>query len=235
MGSNDFQSDRGGGANATFTPEVTSNQPAKYCGSKPTIILGSASPRRQELLSLLNISFTICKPQVEERRLDSESAHDYVRRNSRIKAEWVRRNYRSSQGQRAPAAIIISADTVVALGSDVLEKPANSGEAEVMLARLSGVTHQVITGVTIAAGDSPNQKQLTFAVETFVTLKDTISEERRAYIASGEPFDKAGAYGAQGLGAYMVKSIQGSYTNVVGLPLAEVADLLVKDFHLPLY
>ena len=199
------------------------------------VVLGSASPRRQELLRLLGITFTVCRPMVEERRTEGESALAYVQRNSQLKADWVSQNYSVPQSQSDRDAIIISADTVVVIGSSVLEKPADTAEAEVMLARLSGMTHQVITGVTLAAVNSSQSKRRTFAVETSVTLKETTRPERQTYIASGEPFDKAGAYGAQGIGAYMVKAINGSYTNVVGLPLAEVADLLVKDFHLPLY
>jgi septum formation protein len=189
------------------------------------IVLGSSSPRRQDLLQKVGLSFKVIKPEVEEVHRPGETPKQYVLRNADEKAAWV------LEQASAEGAVIISADTVVVLGNEILEKPKDEAEAFTMLSSLSGSQHTVVTGVCLAS----KSKKICFATETAVTIKELLPEEIKSYIKSGEPLDKAGGYAAQGIGSYMVKSINGSYANVVGLPIAEVVEVLNSEFNITIW
>jgi septum formation protein len=182
------------------------------------IILASRSPRRRELLGLLGRAFRIVEPTHEEQRLPGEHAADYALRNAREKA-------RSVLPHAGPGRfLIIGADTIVVLDERILEKPRDAAHARAMLRALSGRRHEVITGLALLTSGH----EQCIAVRTEVVFRALDDAEIEAYLATGEPFDKAGAYGIQGHAAHMVTEIHGSYTNVVGLPLAEVAAALDK-------
>lgn len=183
------------------------------------LVLASSSPRRKELLSLLGMPFDIMQPDIEEKRRVGEAPRSYAQRNAREKSEAV---YRKLKTDGKIPTLVISADTIVVLGDRVLEKPASTLEAENMLKDLAAKTHVVITSFAIFDGVQMIER----SVETDVTFKALSAQEIKRYVATGEPMDKAGAYGAQGLSAYFIKSVRGSYTNVVGLPIAEVCEEL---------
>lgn len=190
--------------------------------SPPPLILASGSPRRRAFFEELGYSFTTVVPQTPEHVLPGEPPATYVARNAALKAAAVAADH--------PSAVIVSADTVVVQDDDILEKPKSPDDARRMLRELSGRTHQVMTGVCIL-GPAPAEPYHEVVV-TDVEFKPLSDAEIDAYIASGEPSDKAGAYAIQGLAAYMIRAIRGSYTNVVGLPLAEVVDALSTRFSL---
>lgn len=180
-----------------------------------TLYLASGSPRRCELLMQLGLQFERLITQVKEQRHPAEAAEAYVRRLACDKAQ--------AGVQVAPQGLpVLGADTIVVLNNEVLEKPRNAGHAAQMLSMLSGQTHQVMTAVALA----DTQHQLDCLVITNVTFRTISAEEIADYIASGEPMDKAGAYGIQGLGGNFVRKINGSYHAVVGLPLVETRELL---------
>lgn len=179
------------------------------------LYLASGSPRRAELLTQLGVSFTRVLIDVEEVRQPHESAEAYVRRLSRDKAQ--------AGVAQAPSDLpVLGADTIVILNGEVLEKPRDAAHASDMLRRLSGQTHQVMTAVTLA----DRTYLLDCLVVTDVTFRVLSEEDITRYVASGEPMDKAGAYGIQGLGGCFVRKINGSYHAVVGLPLVETWELL---------
>ena len=184
------------------------------------IILASRSPRRRDLLGLLGRTFRIIEPLHEEQRLPGEHAADYAVRNAREKAHSIRHH-------AAENFFIIGADTIVVVDDVILEKPRDAADARAMLRMLSGRTHEVITGLALL---TPAGERCT-DVHTSVVFRTLTDAEIEVYLATGEPFDKAGAYGIQGHAAHMVSEIRGSYTNVVGLPLAEVAEALGKLNH----
>lgn len=184
--------------------------------AKSNIILASASPRRVELLSSAGIEFEVVAGDVYEGLLSGETPEDHVVRLARAKAEDVAR--------KAGGRFYIGADTIVVCEGEIMGKPKDSADAERMLNKLSGISHEVITG--FAVYDKERDGVITDAVRTRVYFKHLRDEEIRAYIATGCPFDKAGAYAIQGGAAYMVQKIEGSYSNVVGLPLCEVVDAL---------
>jgi len=179
-----------------------------------SLYLASGSPRRRELLTQLGLSFERVSTDVEEQRREGEQAEQYVRRLAQEKAQ--------AGVVAAPQDLpVLGADTIVVLNNEVLEKPADEAAAAVMLAKLSGQTHQVMTAVALA----DRQQLLDCLVVTDVTFRSLTPADITAYIASGEPMDKAGAYGIQGLGGNFVRKINGSYYAVVGLPLVETAEL----------
>ncbi|MBW7981783.1 Maf family protein [Enterobacillus tribolii] len=181
------------------------------------LYLASGSPRRRELLTLMAVPFERLTLEVEEVRRPDEPALDYVRRLAQDKA--------LAGVQAAPEDYpVLGADTIVVLAGRVLEKPRDAGHAAEMLRALSGRTHQVITAVALA----DRQRHLCCHVVTDVTFRMLSEQDIRHYIDSGEPMDKAGAYGIQGLGGCFVRSISGSYHAVVGLPLVETRELLDK-------
>ena len=183
---------------------------------KAKIVLASASPRRVELLSSAGIEFEVIPGDVAEDLLPDEAPTDFVSRLARAKAECV--------AQKSAARYYVGADTVVVCDGEIMGKPKDSLDAERMLKKLSGISHEVITG--FAVYDKERDGVVVDAVRTRVFFKYLRDEEIRDYIATGCPFDKAGAYAIQGGAAHMVERIDGSYTNVVGLPLCEVVDAL---------
>lgn len=180
-----------------------------------SLFLASGSPRRQELLTQLGVSFERIVTGIEEKRGDGESAQQYVSRLAREKAL-------AGVAQIPRDLPVLGADTIVILNGEVLEKPRDGEHAAQMLRKLSGQTHQVMTAVALA----DSQQVLDCLVVTDVTFRVLTDEEIAGYIASGEPMDKAGAYGIQGLGGCFVRKINGSYHAVVGLPLVETYELL---------
>ena len=198
------------------------------------IVLGSSSPRRRELLGHLGLDFSIIKPETEEIPREGEKPLDYVQRNAHDKNRWICDFLRKSE---ANPSLVICADTIVLVDGILLEKPGSPLEAKEMLTRLSGKKHTVFTAVSIArtARLASEDELREFVVATDVLIKPMTSQEMDGYIATGEPFDKAGGYAAQGLGSFMVQEIHGSFSNVVGLPLAELGDVLTKDFCIPLW
>ncbi|WP_297212276.1 Maf family protein [uncultured Flavonifractor sp.] len=180
------------------------------------IILASQSPRRRELLERMGVrDFRVVTPDIEEHMDRSLPPEELVRRISLEKALAV-------QAQEGDCPIILAADTVVALDGAVLGKPADELEAFKMLSTLSGCRHQVYTGLTVLRGE----ERYTVSEETTVTFRELSGEEIDRYIATGEPMDKAGAYGIQGYGALLVEGIQGDYYNVMGLPVCRLGQLL---------
>lgn len=180
-----------------------------------SVYLASGSPRRQELLTQLGISFERIVTGIEEKRAEGESAQQYVCRLAREKAQ-------AGVAQVPHDLPVLGADTIIILNGEVLEKPHDADHAARMLRNMSGQTHQVMTAVALA----DSQDVLDCLVVTDVTFRVLTDDEIAAYIASGEPMDKAGAYGIQGLGGCFVRKINGSYHAVVGLPLVETYELL---------
>ena len=156
------------------------------------IVLASQSPRRRQLLGQMGLEFTTQSPEIDEAAFQGRDARDLVQILSREKARWI-------AGQVDPETLVIGADTVVVRDGEILGKPKGEEEARAMLASLSGRTHQVCTGVTVCRGD----KVLTQVEETQVTFRPLTDQEIRQYVSTGEPMDKAGAYGIQGLGALL--------------------------------
>ena len=182
------------------------------------IVLASQSPRRRELLGKMGLEFTTKAPEIDETALSGLPARQLVEALSREKALWAAR-------QEDPEAIVIGSDTVVVRDGEILGKPASPAQAEEMLASLSGRSHEVCTGVTVCQGD-----RVVSQVEvTQVTFRTLTPQEIARYVRTGEPMDKAGAYGIQGLGALLVEGIQGDYSAVVGLPVCRLGRMLL-DF-----
>ena len=178
------------------------------------LILASASPRRAELLRAAGFVFEIVPADTDESARPDEPAEDYVRRVAAEKARAVLRQF--------PDCIVLAADTTVVVDGCMLGKPSDDEDARQMLARLSGRSHRVLTGVAVAGGG----REVLAAASTLVRFAVLTSAEIDWYVASGEPRDKAGAYGVQGLASRFVDGIEGSYSNVVGLPVALVHTLL---------
>jgi septum formation protein len=180
------------------------------------LVLASASPRRAELLRAAGFRFVIHAADVDESLIDGETPEAYVARLAATKLETAR--------QVHPEAILIAADTAVVVGGSVLGKPEDDRHAAEMLRRLSGRTHEVVTGVAV---EGPAGRAAGIA-STVVHFTHLTEEDLAWYIASGEPRDKAGAYGIQGLASRFVDRIEGSYTNVVGLPVSMTVRLLAQ-------
>ena len=185
----------------------------------PKIILASTSPRRKYLLEQAGLKFSIIPSRFEETAATPEAPETYVRLMAEGKAGEVAGRY--------PGHWVIGADTVVLIDNVVLGKPQSRDQAQAMLTRLSGRTHRVLTAFCICC--QTKKRCYCETVGTDVCFKKLSALEIDWYIASGEPLDKAGAYGIQGLGMFLVKSINGSYTNVVGLPVCEVLKILAKE------
>ena len=181
-----------------------------------TIILASASPRRTELMALAGIEFSVVPADIDEAVLPGEKPAEHVMRLSREKADAV--------AGTTNGRYFIGADTVVVLEERIMGKPADEAEAFRMLAALSGLDHEVITGFSVF--DKVSGIHLTRCVRTEVTFKKLSEGEIRAYIATGCPMDKAGAYAMQGGAVHFIRSICGSYTNVIGLPMTELYETL---------
>lgn len=190
-----------------------------YAANRPDLILASKSPRRRYLLEKAGLEFTVIPSEVDENGVIPSAPESYVRSLAEAKAGDV--------SERHPDSWIIGADTIVFIDNIILGKPASRNQARAMLKNLSAKTHQVLTGYCIcrkATGHFFSE-----SVTTDVSFKRLSAREIDWYINSGEPFDKAGAYAIQGLGTFLVKRINGSYTSVVGLPVCEVLEYLIKE------
>lgn len=181
------------------------------------LILASGSPRRRELLARLSINFTVEVPDVDETRRRDESPENYVLRMACTKAADI--------GTAYPDTWVVGADTIVILDEDVLTKPQSRATAEDMLMRLSGREHQVRTGFCVFC--SNEQVRIVDSSLSRVCFQSFDRTWAQAYVNTGEPMDKAGGYGIQGQGGVLVERIDGSYSNVVGLPMAELVRVLV--------
>jgi septum formation protein len=183
------------------------------------VILASASPRRRELLERAAVDFEVRPANVPERREPGEPPALFARRLALAKARAVAR----TAGARPPR-LVLGADTIVVIDAEVLGKPTDAEHAVALLSRLLGRTHRVITAVALV--ESATQDARDAVVESTVRMRPASAEEVRAYVATGEPLDKAGAYAVQGLGRRFVEEIEGSESNVIGLPLEETLGLL---------
>jgi septum formation protein len=184
--------------------------------SEGKIILASSSPRRKALLEGLGLSFHMCPAHVDEGVKKGESPKGHNLRLAAEKAETAA----CAEGE----GIFIGADTVVLIDGSLLGKPRDRKEARKMLKRLSGRTHTVITAFCVL--DAATGRKITRAVESRVKIKGLTKEEIDDYLKTGEPMDKAGAYAVQGIGKFMVEKVEGSYTNVIGLPIDELKETL---------
>ena len=193
------------------------------------VYLASRSPRRRELLRQIGVGFEMLLlrdhrdrgPDVDETPLAEESPDDYVRRVCRLKSQagWQRLVER-----RLPQLPVLSADTTVCLEGQIFGKPADAADAKRMLRALAGREHRVLTAVALQSG---TRAELAVS-ESFVRFRDLAAEEIAAYVATGEPMDKAGAYGIQGHAATFIPELRGSYTGIMGLPLFETAMLIER-------
>ncbi len=183
-----------------------------------SIILASESVRRVDILRTLGVPFSIIPPDIDESRFKDEPARDFVLRISHEKAYKV--------GSHFPDKWVIGADTIVIYKNRILGKPKNEQDAFAMLKSLSGKWHKVLTGFCVFN----MSKNIAYrdVVETKVFMRDLGEREIMRYISTSEPLDKAGSYAVQGRASYMVKEIKGSYANVVGLPICEVAEALLS-------
>jgi len=184
------------------------------------LVLASASPRRQDLLRNAGISFTVQPADVDEKPLVGESARECAERLAREKALAVAR--------ARPEDLVLGADTVVVVDETILGKPVDAADAARMLRLLSGRVHQVITGLCFIEPAAAGEMRVarTASETTLVTMSDICEDEIRAYVATGEPMDKAGAYAIQGMASRWIPRIEGDYSNVVGLPVALVSRML---------
>jgi len=180
------------------------------------LILASKSPRRSELLKQVGLDFEVVPSRVKEDFVQKESPQEHVIRLAKAKAIDVATGH--------PERWVIAADTIVYINGSILGKPKDQEEAVEMLRRLSGQEHWVLTGFFVYHLEK--RKGDEEAVQTAVRVKSLTRSEMEWYVKTGEPFDKAGGYAIQGIGSFMIESISGSYTNVVGLPLCELLQML---------
>ena len=185
------------------------------------LILASQSPRRRELLGLTGLDFIVRVADIDERMDPEKAPFDEVSRVSRLKAEAV---------ARKPDDVVIAADTIVVCEGEVLGKPRSEEDAFHILKLLSGRHHEVMTGMTVLRGD----EVITHTEVTKIRFRDLSDGEIRAYIASGEPMDKAGAYGIQGGAALFADQMEGDYYNVMGLPVCRLA-MILRSLGLPIW
>ncbi|RME48653.1 MAG: septum formation inhibitor Maf [Deltaproteobacteria bacterium] len=183
---------------------------------KRDLILASSSPRRQEMLRVLGIAFEIHPAEIEEIPFHGEEPAAFAARMARQKAQAVARVH--------PDAVVIGADTVVVLEGRILGKPVDAADAVRMLKALRGQEHKVMTGFSVIVREAGIERNRVITSTVFV--RRLTDREIEGYVATGEPLDKAGAYAIQGIGAFLVEGIVGSYTNIVGLPLSELLDEL---------
>jgi len=185
----------------------------------PRLILASKSPRRSYLLDQAGLTFTVIPSSFDENSVSLSTPETYVKVLAEAKANDVAKSY--------PESWVIGADTIVVIDGIILGKPDSKEQARTMLKRLSGKTHHVYTGYCICC--RAKERVFSNTVKTDVLFKNLADNEIEWYINTSEPFDKAGAYAIQGLGTFIVKSIKGSYTNVVGLPVCEVIEFLIEE------
>lgn len=189
------------------------------------LILASASPRRVELLQLMGLVFEVIPSNIDESFRHGETPREHALRLSEEKALSIARS--------CPDDWVLGADTIVIIAGEVLGKPGSTAEAKAMLEQLSGQEHEVFTGFSIIRQNAGIL--IREVVESSVLFRDITEDEMDWYTGSEEPYDKAGAYAVQGMGAFFIREIRGSYTNVMGLPLCEVVDALkrVSAIHFP--
>lgn len=180
------------------------------------LILASASPRRRELLEQIGLEFTVAVSEIDEQRLPNETPADLVKRLA----------FEKSAAVIQPHTVVIAADTVVSVDGEILGKPTDARDAEAMLKKLRGRKHFVYSGFCVSDG----VKTVSDVVATEVVFRFVSDEEIREYVASGEPMDKAGAYGIQGGAAKFISEIHGDYYNVVGLPICRLSTVLSDVF-----
>jgi len=185
---------------------------------KGRLVLASASPRRIELLQLIGLEVLVIPSGVTESQLDGEVPETHVIRLSREKAASVSRDY--------PGNWVLGADTIVVIDGEMLGKPETRQEARQMLTKLSNREHTVFTGYTLSHENEG--RIISDVVKSTVLIKTITAEEMDWYTRTDEPYDKAGGYAVQGRGAFFIRAIHGSYTNVMGLPLCEVVDTLTR-------
>jgi septum formation protein len=186
---------------------------------KPYLILASKSARRRYLLKQAGLSFSVIPSGFDESSVPVSDPYNYVKVLAESKAKDI--------SDRYPESWVIGADTIVVIAGQILGKPASRSDAREMLKSLSGQTHVVLTGYCICC--KAKNRYFSETIRTEVVFKKLTDEEIEWYIHTKEPFDKAGAYAIQGLGTFLVKSVKGSYTNVVGLPVCEVIEILIKE------
>jgi septum formation protein len=188
----------------------------------PSLLLASASPRRRELLAQAGVRFEVRPADIDERALPGETPERHAARLAREKALRV-----AGEAPCEPPRFALGADTIVVLEGRIFGKPADPEDAVAMLSALLGRTHRVLTAVALArSGGSERLRE--FCVESLVTLRPATRPEIEAYVASGEPLDKAGSYALQGVGGRFVERVEGSRSNVIGLPLDETLALLAE-------
>jgi septum formation protein len=185
-----------------------------------SLILASGSPRRRDLLSRLELSFATVPAEIAESPLPGESPRELAERLAREKAEAV-----AARIGRTPRRVVLGSDTIVVIGEEVLGKPRDPEHAVALLRKLTGRTHLVMTGIAVVESDTGRTRSR--VVESRVTLRSADEVELRDYVASGESLDKAGAYAVQGTGRRFITGIEGSETNVIGLPLEETRAMLL--------
>jgi len=180
-------------------------------------VLGSSSPRRKEILTKLGYKFEVEKPGFEEVPVPGLSPEKYVGHNAVEKAKWISENISLAEGK---SVLILAADTIVVFDNQILEKPKGPGHSFEMLSKLSGNTHTVMTGYALYDWNKDTEawKSMSAVEKTSVTFNQISEEQIREYIATGEPKDKAGSYGIQGMGNFLIQEISGSLSNVIGLP-----------------
>ena len=187
------------------------------------LVLASQSPRRREIMKFVDLDFDVMPSDCDE-NIEYSSPSDMVSKLSFLKANDIANKIKNEDSTNQH--IVIGSDTTVYFEGEILGKPKNEEDAFNILKKLSGKTHIVYTGVTVI--DTLNNKFETFYEETKVTFWDVTDEEINTYIATGDPMDKAGAYGVQGRGAFIVKKVEGDYFTVVGLPIAHLLQVLKK-------
>lgn len=198
--------------------------------NEPRIYLASRSPRRRELLRQIGVNFDLMlfrsapreDPEIDESQLPGEGADDYVVRVCRAKARHAVMQMRQ---RRLPPRLVLAADTILDLDGEIIGKPRDAADAQTLLGRLSGRLHRVLTAVAVAEDERIEHRVNCSEVR----FRDLSAEEIKRYVASGEPLDKAGAYGIQGHAAMFVAEVRGSPSGIVGLPLFETA-LLLRSF-----
>ena len=186
------------------------------------IILASKSPRRKELLNQIGMDIEICPSNIDENKISINNPVEYVKELARLKAENIACLH--------PGSWVIGADTIVVIHDQIIEKPRSRSDAISMLNKLNNREHFVYTAFCICNHDSDSytMEAVSKSVKTKVYFKNLTDNEIEWYVNTKEPFDKAGGYGIQGVGAFIVKKISGSYTNVVGLPVCEVVEALIN-------
>ncbi len=190
----------------------------------PALVLASASPRRRELLTQAGVRHEVMPADIDEQPRPNETPQALALRLAREKALVIARRLGPT-----PRRTVLGADTIVLLDEEIYGKPADSGDAMRLLRALTGRTHQVITAIAVV--DSESLDVLDQAVESRVTMRPANDDELRRYVETGEPLDKAGAYAIQGKGADLVSGLEGSLSNVIGLPIEETLELLARAGH----